>query len=158
MRSLALKGGGEGVPWATELSLTCRATRTNHGRVPGYKMLRCSKPRQGLGNKTYPETAVVLTVAWYPRERDVHPHVQLLPTTLVHQNRCVDIDSAVVKELNGRERKNDGGRNEGHCLTSANTTNWMSGTQHTERASTRFDLDIFGSLPCTSECHCHLND
>ena len=91
--------------------------------------------------------AVVLTVAWYPRERDVHPHVQLLPTTLVHQDRCVNIDSSVVKEFNGCERENNGGRDEGHCLTSADRMRWTIYTQHTERAGTRFDLDIFGSLP-----------
>ena len=111
-----------------------------------------------LNAKLRQEVVATLTVTWYPRERDVHAYVQLFPATLVHQNRRVNIDSSVVEELNGGERKDDGGRDDCHCFNLADSARCTVNTRRTERASTRLDFDIFGCLACGSRSLCNLDN
>ena len=57
-----------------------------------------------------------LTVAWNPREGDIHVHRQLLSSTPVDDDGRVDIDAPVVEELDRGEGNDDRGRNESHCV------------------------------------------
>lgn len=55
-----------------------------------------------------------LTVAWYPRECDIHVHRQLLSPAPVHDDGRVDIDAPVVQELDRGEREDNRCRDDGH--------------------------------------------
>ncbi len=57
-----------------------------------------------------------LTVAWYTGESNIHIRRELLSPTPVDNNRRVDIDAAVVKELDGGKGKDDRRGDNGHFM------------------------------------------
>lgn len=83
--------------------------------------------------RTGHEKCEALTVAGYSGESYVHLDRELLATASIYDNRCVDIDSAIVEEFEQGDREDDRRREECYCKEILLTLISLSETHKTDK-------------------------